>query len=496
MTAAAATNPVPWSGYDRSRLRPTVVHIGPGVFHRAHQAVYADAVLRAGERVGAVRAVSLRSGTLRDALAANDFVYHVVERRTAAPGEVPSGVREAVRPVGSLLGVDVASRDVAAALATLTDPVVTVVTTTVTEHGYCAVAPGGPLDVDRAEVRHDLGTPHEPRSLPGLLVEALRLRRAAGTAPFTVASCDNLPSNGRAVARVVEDLAGCRDPRLADWVRGNVAFPSSMVDRIVPATTDADRSRLRAAGIDDPWPVVTEPFSQWVLEDVFPAGRPRWELAGVELVPDVAPYEQAKLRILNAAHSAFAYWGLLAGHRLVSDAAADPTVLAAVRDLLGTEVLPTLECPPGWDLRGYADGVLQRFGDAALPYPTTKVAGDGSQKLAVRVLPTVRARLAAGLPAPACARLLAAWVVCAAGPRAGDLGVADAALPDGGRSPSASAGPGAAADRLLTLPGLLDPAVPREHAYLAEVREVVRRLWDDAPRPAARTPEPSTVEGR
>jgi fructuronate reductase len=332
--------------------------------------------------------------------------------------------------------------------------------------------------------------------LPGLLVEALRLRRAAGTPPLTVASCDNLPGNGRAVARVVEDFAERLDTRLADWVRGTVAFPSSMVDRIVPATTDADRARLAAAGLDDAWPVVTEPFSQWVLEDVFPTGRPRWELAGVELVPDVTPYEHAKLRTLNAAHSAFAYWGLLAGHRFVSQAAADPALLAAVRDLLAGEVLPMLESPPGWDLAGYVEDVLRRFRDAALPYPTAKVAGDGSQKLAVRVLPTVRARLAAGLPAPGCARLLAAWVVCTAGPRAAGLGVTDAALTAAGNPPPGRSGPDAAADRLLALPGLLDPRVPHERAYLAQVRDAVRRLWDTGPAQTPTGAEPSTVEGR
>lgn len=475
-----------WTGYDRSRLRPTVVHVGPGVFHRAHQAVYCDTVLRTGERVGAVRGISLRSPVARDALAPDGFVYNVVER----------GAAERVRAVGSILGIDVAPEDVGAALAALTDPAVTVVTVTVTEHGYCAVAPGGPLDLDRPEVRQDLVTPSAPRSLPGLLVEALRLRRAAGTAPFTVASCDNLPGNGRAVGRVVGEFAECLDARLAEWIRGGVAFPSSMVDRMVPATTDADRARLAAAGVHDAWPVVTEPFSQWVLEDVFPTGRPRWEIAGVELVADVTPYEHAKLRVLNAAHSAFAYWGLLAGHRFVAQAAQDPALLGAVRHLLAHEVLPTLECPPGWDLATYAEDVLRRFSNAALPYTTAKVAGDGSQKLAVRVLPTVRARLAAGLAAPGCARLLAAWVACVAGPRAPGLGVADAALRTAGQGPGGAGDPDAAADRLLTLPGLLDRAEPRERAYLAHVRDDVRLLWGAAPARAATAPGPSTVEGR
>jgi len=477
-----------FDAYDRGSLAPTVVHVGPGVFHRAHQAAYADAVLRTGSRAGAVWGVSLRSPATRDALARNDFVYHVVERASAGP--------DAVRPVGALLGIDVAAEGVEPALARLVDPAVTVVTITVTEHGYCATHPGGPLDARRPEVLHDLRTPEAPRSLPGLLLEALVRRRAAGTAPFTVASCDNLPGNGTATARVVLDLAEYREPSLAAWVRGNVAFPSSMVDRMVPATTDDDRRRLLDDGIDDAWPVVTEPFSQWVLEDVFPAGRPPWERAGVELVPDVARHEQAKLRILNAAHSALAYWGLLAGYRHVSEAAADRVLRAATRDLLATEVVPTLRRPPGWDLQEYAEQVLRRFSDPALPYTTAKVAGDGSQKLAVRLLPTVRAHVRAGTSAPRCAQVLAAWVACLAGPRAAVLEVADAGLDavlDGvspGASPARAGGlpPSGAVRRLLSLPGFLDPTVPAECAFVREVERVAQGLWHRDVRATLREP--------
>lgn len=469
------TAPAPGGGYDRSALRPTVVHLGPGVFHRAHQAVYADTVLRTGSRTGAVHAVALRSPGLRDALAGHGFVYHVVEQDLPAGADRP---RRTVRPVRSLLGVDVLAEGSGPVLARLCDPEVTVVTVTVTEHGYCAVVPGGPLDPGRPEIRHDLERPEDPRSLPGLLLEALVRRRADGTAPFAVASCDNLPGNGRATARVVTGLAELRDPALATWVAGTVAFPCSMVDRMVPATTDRDRALLRDEGIDDPWPVVTEPFSQWVLEDSFPAGRPPWERAGVELVEDVARHEQAKLRILNAAHSALAYWGLLAGHAQIWQAAADPLLLAAVRRLLVTEVLPTVPPPPGWDLRAYVDQVLARFGNAALPYTTAKVAGDGSQKLAVRVLPTVHARLAAGQPAPLCARLLAAWAACCAGPEADRLAVPDPALErSAAGSPSALGGPAQAVAALLALPGFLDGDDPRQRAFVEEVARAAGVLW-------------------
>jgi fructuronate reductase len=476
---------VTFTAYDRSALRPTVVHIGPGVFHRAHQAVYSDRVLRTGSSVGAVYGISVRSAAVRDALAPQDFVYHLVER-------VSTGVGTHIepRPIGALLGIDVAAEDPSAALARMVDEAVTVVTVTVTEHGYCSVGPGGGLDLSRPEIVHDLRAPRLPCSLPGLLLEALLRRRDAGTAPFTVASCDNLPSNGPATSRVVRELAEHRDSSLATWVDDNVAFPSSMVDRMVPATTDEDREQLRREGIDDAWPVVTEPFSQWVLEDDFPTGRPPWERAGVELVPDVAPYEQAKLRILNAAHSALAYWGLLAGHALVADAAADPVLLRATRDLLAAEVLPTLSGPRGWDLAAYADQALDRFGNRALAYTTRKVAADGSEKLPIRLMPTVRALLATRTPAPRCAQVLAAWTTCAGGPRSGELAVDDAALVV--RRPSSvrgrKAGPDDVTAALLAHPGFALPGGLAEDAFRRDVVEQARRLWQGDVRGLLATP--------
>ena len=493
------TTPTPFVAYDRRALQPTVVHIGPGVFHRAHQAVYGDAVLRTGSQTGAVYGISLRSAAVRESLAPQGFVYHVVER--AGDGD---DVHEVVRPVGALLGVDVAAQSTPTAVARLADEAVTVVTITVTEHGYCSVGPGGALDLDRPEIVHDLHAPHSPSSLPGLLVEALARRRASGTDPFTVASCDNLPSNGPATARVVRELAECRDPSLAAWVDGNVAFPSSMVDRMVPATTADDREHLRSKGLVDAWPVVTEPFTQWVLEDTFPTGRPPWERAGVELVNDVAVQEQAKLRILNAAHSALAYWGLLTGHESVADAVADPVLLEATRQLLSGEVLATLDAPPGWDLAVYAEQVLARFGNRALGYTTAKIAGDGSQKLPVRLVPTVRARLAAGAPTVRCAQVLAAWVTCMLGPRSASFAVDDAVLATQSSSRLAVdwTAPEGATAALLDLPGFLPGLAPAESAFRVEVLELVRRFWRGDVRALLRSPldawsaQRATVDGR
>lgn len=469
---------VEFHGYERRRLHPSIVHIGPGVFHRAHQAVYCDDLLRTGAVDAAVWGISMRSSAVRDALAMDDFVYHVVER--IDPVGSSAAARESTRAVGALLGITVAAEDVEAALVRLTDPAVVVVTITVTEHGYCATGPGGALDPSRAEIEHDLVEPTAPHSLPGLIVEALVRRRAAGVAPFTVASCDNLPSNGRAVARVVGDLAECRDPALAEWVAGNVAFPSSMVDRMVPSTTDADRAHCRAAGLADAWPIVTEPFRQWVLEDNFPGGRPDLGRVGVEMVSDVTVHEQAKLRVLNAAHSALAYWGLLAGHRFVWQAAADPVLLAATRELLEREVIPTLQTPAGWDLQRYADEVLDRFSNQALRYTTTKVACDGSQKLPVRLLPTIRALLDSGRPVHRCTQVLAAWAATAVGPRHREFDLTDDALARGSvgdmRRRASHPGPDEAVAALVALPGFLRAD---DRALAALVVEQARRLWSD-----------------
>ena len=364
--------------------------------------------------------------------------------------------------------------------ALLSDPAVTVVSLTVTEDGYCAEHPGGGLDLSREEVVHDLTRPAVPRSVPGLVTAALSRRRDAGIAPFTIVSCDNLPTNGDSTSRVVIEFATAVDQRLGDWIADHVTFPNSMVDRIVPSTTQATVDDLRAQGIDDPWPVVTEPFTQWVLEDRFTSGRPAWGDVGVELVDDVTAHEAAKLRILNAGHSALAYLGLLAGHTWIDESATDPVLVRFVRELWSREVLPTLVSPPGWDLAAYSEATLARFANSAITYAAAKVAGDGSQKLPVRLIPTIRDRLSAGQPVDLSAIVVAAWVAALRGPGAGTYGVTDDALarwlPD---AHAASSGGTARAEveTLLAMPGF---AVGRDSASLLFVNEVVaaaERLW-------------------
>lgn len=443
---------------------PTVVQLGPGVFHRAHHAAYAERLLRQGSRTGAIWGVSFRSGMLRDVLRRTGGSYYLVERS----GSIGGPVRREVTRIGSLLGCSVLSSEPEDVLARLCDPAVSVVSLTVTENGYCAEHPGAGLDLTRDEVVHDLARPAVPRSVPGLLTVALSRRRRAGIAPFTVVSCDNLPANGDATRRVVTEFATAIDQRLGDWIGDQVGFPNSMVDRIVPSTTQAAIDELRANGIRDPWPVVTEPFSQWVLEDRFPSGRPPWEDVGVEFVDDVSAHQAAKLRILNAGHSALAYLGLLLGYDRIADAASDPALARFVRALWADEVLPGLVSPAGWDLPAYAEQALTRFSNAAISYDTAKVAADGSQKLPVRLMPTVRQRSSAGLPAHLSAVVVAAWVTSLRAP--GAHRVTDEAAD---RWPSSRTGSARAeAEALVGMPGFAGDA-----RFVDEVAGVAERLW-------------------
>lgn len=375
-------------GYDPAAARIGVVHLGVGAFHRAHQAEVLDERLAAGEAGWAICGASLRSPETSRALEPQDGLYALAVR---------SGEGERIKVIGSLRRLLVAPADPEALLKAMADPAVRIVTLTVTEKGYCHDPATGELREDHPDILADLADPSRPRSAPGFLVEALRRRKAEGVAPFTVLCCDNLPSNGRTVGKVIARLAALRDPELGRFVAGEVATPATMVDRIVPATTDDDRASVsRALGLADAWPVVTEPFRQWVIEDRFPSGRPRFEESGCEMVGDVAPYELMKLRLLNGAHSTLAYLGNLAGYETVSSCMADPAFAALAEGLMRLEASSTLTLPPSADLDGYIASLLQRFRNPALRHRTWQIAMDGSQKLPQRLLGTIRDRLAAG----------------------------------------------------------------------------------------------------
>jgi fructuronate reductase len=388
--------------YDVAAVRVGIVHLGVGAFHRAHQAVYIDDRLAAGETGWAIAGASLRSPETSHALKPQDGLY------TASACNAEG---EALRIVGSLRRLLVAPNEPEALLAAMSDANVRIVALTVTEKGYCHDPATCRLDEDHPDIRHDLGQMSAPKSAPGFVVEALARRRAAGVAPFTVMSCDNLPSNGATARNVVTRLAALRDGDLGEWIEGEVAFPSTMVDRIVPATTDEDRARIAARiGVEDAWPVVTEPFTQWVIEDRFSLGRPRLEDSGATLVGDVAPYELAKLRLLNGSHSTLAYLGYLAGYETVAEVMADASFARLIAELMERESAPTLDVRATGDLTAYMRALLARFRNPALRHRTWQIAMDGSQKLPQRLLGTVRARLAKGEPIDRLALGVAAWM--------------------------------------------------------------------------------------
>jgi fructuronate reductase len=315
---------------------------------------------------------------------------------------------ETVQVVRALRKVLVAPLQQAELLALLRSPQVRIVSLTVTEKGYCHDARTGGLDFDHPTIQHDLGNPDHPASVPGYLVAALRVRRDN---PFTVLSCDNLPHNGQLLREVVLQYAAALDAELAAWIAESVCFPCTMVDRIVPATTDEDRAAVACTlQCVDAWPVPGEAFRQWVIEDRFSLGRPAWERVGATLVDDVTPYEMAKLRMLNGAHSTMAYLSALADFETVDQAIGDPTMHALIHAMMSEEIIPTLSAPGDFDLLAYRDALLQRFANPALKHKCMQIAADGSLKLPPRLLGTITERLAAG----ACCRRLtlavAAWM--------------------------------------------------------------------------------------
>jgi fructuronate reductase len=388
--------------YDRSAISAGIVHLGLGAFCRAHLATYTEAVLEAGARDWGIVGVDLMSPAIRSALKPQDCLYTVLSRE--------NGV-DHLQVVGSMIEALATGDQLQDVLDLMVRPEIRIVTLTVTEKGYCQDAATGTLDEKHPMILADLSNPRSPCSAPGLLTEAIRLRRAAGVAPFTVLVCDNLAENGIKARRIVIRFASLVDPELAKFIEDNISFPCTMVDRITPATQDADREAVaKGLGLEDAWPVVCEPFRQWVIEDRFSQGRPKWEDVGAIMVDDVHPFELMKLRCLNGAHSTLAYLSVVAGIETISDAMADPLLPKLIRRLWDEDLIPTLPPVPGTDVAAYTVALENRFINPGVRHKTIQISSDGSQKLPPRLLEPALDRLKAGGTPKVIPLAVAAWM--------------------------------------------------------------------------------------
>ncbi|MBB5369139.1 MULTISPECIES: mannitol dehydrogenase family protein [unclassified Janthinobacterium] len=377
--------------YGRDTLVPSIVHIGVGGFYRAHQAVYLDDLLALpGHAQWGYCGVGLlpSDAAMRDAMQSQDGLYTVVER--SAAGDV-------ARVIGCVGEYLYAPDDPAAVLEKLAAPATRIVSLTITEGGYYVNQGTGEFDASHPDIVYELAHPQAPRCSFGYLLAALSLRRQRGLAPFTILSCDNLQHNGDVTRTMLLAFAALRDAELAQWLATHCSFPNSMVDRITPATTDEHRALVHDSfGINDAWPVVCEPFRQWVIEDAFPHGRPAWELVGAQMTHDVLPYEKMKLRLLNASHQALCYIGMLLGYTYAHEAMNDAGIRALVRRMMDDEVTPLLDTVQGVDLEQYKATLIERFSNPAVRDQLARIGTEGSARIPKFVLPSVREALAQG----------------------------------------------------------------------------------------------------
>jgi mannitol 2-dehydrogenase len=401
---------VPGPTYDRSQVGVGIVHFGVGGFHRAHQAMYLDRLMNEGKALDwGVCGVGVMPGDrkMQEVMAAQDCLYTLVVKH-------PDGTLEP-RVLGSIVEYLFAPDDPEVVIERMADERTRIVSLTVTEGGYNIHAVTGDFDVEHPDVVHDVHPDAVPRTTFGLITHALARRRERGLQPFTILSCDNIQGNGEVARRSFAAFARLRDPELGEWVEREVRFPSCMVDRITPVTTDQDREILsQRFGIEDGWPVVCEPFTQWVLEDAFDA-RPPLEDAGVQLVEDVEPYELMKLRLLNASHQAIAYLGYLAGYRYAHEVCQDPTFVSFVLGYMDREATPTLAPVPGVDLDGYKHTLIERFANSEVRDTLARLAAESSDRIPKWLLPVVRNRLEHGGEFQRSALVVASWARYAEG---------------------------------------------------------------------------------
>jgi len=457
--------------YDRNALVPRIVHLGFGAFHRAHQAVYTDILAAEHNSDWGYCEVNLIGGEQQIAdLKAQDQLYTVAEMSAEAwTSRVVGVVKRALH--AQVDGLETV-------LAAMCEPQVAIVSLTITEKGYCHSPATGQLMLDHPFIVADLQNPRQPKSAPGVIVEALARRRAAGLQAFTVMSCDNMPENGHVMRNVITAYARALDADLADWIEANVTFPSTMVDRIVPAVTAETLDKIeQLTGVRDPAGVACEPFRQWVVEDNFVAGRPAWEKAGAELVADVLPFEEMKLRMLNGSHSFLAYLGYLAGYQHINECMEDENYRRAAHALMLQEQAPTLSVK-GVDLAHYADMLIARYSNPALRHRTWQIAMDGSQKLPQRMLDSVRWHLVHHSDFRLLALGVAGWMRYVGGvdEQGQPIEVCDPLLGMIQQAVNSSAEGEARVKALLGIEAIFGNELPHEKAFVSEVNRAYQLL--------------------
>ncbi|WP_018625893.1 mannitol dehydrogenase family protein [Niabella aurantiaca] len=392
-------------GYGRAALSHAIVHIGIGGFHRAHLAFYQDQLLSSGTSDWAICGIGMRpeDARMHEILKRQDFLYTLMVKHPE--GRLEPGV------IGSITDFILTFQHPEQAIAKLADAFTRIVSLTITEGGY-NFDEHGAFIADNANVQWDIQNRNAPKTVFGLLAAALQLRKSKGQPPFTVMSCDNIQNNGDMCKRMLLSFTRLFDPELAGWIEKEVAFPNCMVDRITPVTTTEDIQKLQQQfGIEDGWPVTCEPFIQWVLEDHFPGGRPRWEQVGVQFVKEIAPYEKMKLRLLNGSHILLSVIGLLYGYRTVDEVLRDSDIRELLIRFMATEVMPILDPVEGIDLNDYQDSLIERFSNAYIKDQLTRVASESTAKMPKFLIPTVKDQLDRGGDAEKAIFGLAAWCV-------------------------------------------------------------------------------------
>lgn len=458
--------------YDRVGLQSGIVHIGVGGFHRAHMAVYIDSLLHDPDnKHWAICGVGLlpHDSAMGQAMAQQDNLFTVIERHKSGTS---------ARVVGAMTSFLHAPSDPEAVLQKLADPATRIVSMTITESGYHVNESTGGLDIMHPDIAQDLKSPRAPKTFYGYLATALERRRVAGHPPFTVMSCDNVEHNGDLTRRMMLAFARELGGALAPWLESHGAFPNSMVDRITPRTTDGDRHDLaKEFGIADQWPVVTEPYSQWVIEDKFACGRPPFESVGVQIAKDVAPYETMKLRLLNGSHSAMAYLGFLSGLTYVHEVMEQPLFARYIQQMMLLEVLPNLPEVPGIDLPLYSTTLLSRFANPAIADQLTRLCFDGSGKLPKFVLPAVEAGLDGKTPIARLTLCVAAWMRYLTGVDEAGRAFAVSDPMVGQLQPLARQGE-ADPSMLLAVEGLFTDELRESEAFHGKVADALKSLYE------------------